>query len=309
VPLDTCLLMGDPVQAQFVPSRRAKLATNPSVTGSLLWAMTIGIVLVASLDVLANRSVDEQSARITDLLHSAQILNRVDNHSRADGDQQDVGSRPHVTVTCRRRSELHDKIRGQVIEHHIPRQRPADVPLFRLAGRHAAVAFFCEAGRAPARLKLPYVVIANHDSMPVAEVTNGRAAPLGGTIRFFVAIACVSLSFCLPLVAGAGPRRFVRERWIRHQGSDDKEHQRVTRLKANSLHDAPPQRGFSLLQKRLFLQGEFLAGRVYWVRSGLLALNTAGSAAHLPNDFAAYLRQNHLKTVRIGVNDAPIKSY
>jgi hypothetical protein len=67
------------------------------------------------------------------------------------------------------------------------------VPLFRLAGRHAAVVFFCEAGRAPARVKLPFVLMvalwrsvarsSDHEVLKQVDQVKGVIQQVLGTKR------------------------------------------------------------------------------------------------------------------------------
>ena len=74
-------------------------------------------------------------------LHATKVLDRVDDDRSADGNQQNVCCDAHETVSWRRAPEPDDQFRRNLVEDDVPRQRPPEMPLFRLTRRHAAVAF------------------------------------------------------------------------------------------------------------------------------------------------------------------------
>lgn len=109
-------------------------------------------------------------------LQAAQVLYGIDHHAGADGDQQNIRSDAHVTVAGGREANFYDQLRRQFIENDLAWQRTADVPFFCLTGRHAAVVFLGQTGRAESAAMFVRVVVAHVRPMRVFEM---RAMPCG----------------------------------------------------------------------------------------------------------------------------------
>lgn len=93
------------------------------------------------------------------------------DHTRAYGDQQDIGCNAHVLVTCGRRPELNDESWRNIVENHVAWQRPADLTFPGLPGWHATIGLLREVRRMSSRAILRLVVAARRGAARIAEVS------------------------------------------------------------------------------------------------------------------------------------------
>jgi len=98
-------------------------------------------------------------------LISVQILNCIHNQPGPYRNQQDICRHAYVTMSCRRRSELHNNRRRQIIEDNVPGQRPTPMPHSGLTTGHAAVVLLGQARRAVAGTVLLLIIVT--DDIPV----------------------------------------------------------------------------------------------------------------------------------------------
>src|SRR3546814_18843025 len=97
---------------------------------------------------------------------------------------------------------MHHEFRRQVVIDHIAWQRPADLPAFRLARRHAAVVLFGEARRAMTTVAAIGVIVAHGHAIVVVEFTVD--VDRGG--RLAAAVAVLALATIVMAMAFARPR-------------------------------------------------------------------------------------------------------
>ena len=104
---------------------------------------------------------------------STQILDGIHHHARAHGDQQNILRHAYEAVPGRRRSEVHQNIRGQIVEDDLPGQGPMYHPSLGMAPRHASVALFDQPRRALSAAILIRIV-----AIDVRAVVPGEKSPL-----------------------------------------------------------------------------------------------------------------------------------
>jgi len=79
---------------------------------------------------------------------SSKVVDGIDHHAGAYGNQQDILGHAHETMPGRRRAEMHQDFPGQIVEDHIPGQGPIHRPSLGVAPRHASAALFDQPRRA-----------------------------------------------------------------------------------------------------------------------------------------------------------------
>ena len=156
-------LDGDPVVARVaylpsVPDLAVICSPAPTVPG-----------LIAELGALGTRAAIVMPASL-DIGLPDQVLDGIDHHLAANGDQQDVIGDPHVLVSGRRNSNPDDHLARDRVDQHAAWQGLAQCPFLGLARWHAAIVLFGKAGRTPALGVLLPVIVQRRSPVLIAEI-------------------------------------------------------------------------------------------------------------------------------------------
>ena len=123
-----------------------------------------------------------------------QVFDRIDDHARPDGDEQNILGHPYKPVMRGRWSQVVLDIPRQIIEDHLSRQGLPDGPLFRLAGRQTAVFLLRKTGRTMALMITIYIIFLDVVPVIVRKVTMfSPIIPLSVVIIPVAVLAVIAL--------------------------------------------------------------------------------------------------------------------
>ena len=231
--------------------------------------------------------------------HCIQVLNRVNNQSRAGCDQQHIRRHPHVTIARSWNPKLTDQVGRQRMIDHALRQWVSYSP-FCLPWRHAAIVLFSQSRWAMSALEARGKIIMHGKPLPLVKPAHGIAvsrAPRAFALVPFLPLVMPILA-CFMIAARISRNR--RGNKIHGESNSQRE-----QLQSEIIHGSAEKDGFLMIILTASLR---LTGATHPTTAGFLDLiprksSSRWKSAHRNPPAALSTWENHARPT-----DAPCEN-